>query len=188
VDRAESQLEVIFTAFYMRHENRPQLLAALASAKKLGATLLIPKLDGLARNVHLISDLMETGVDFIAADLPQANRLTVHIMAAMAEHEREMISERTQAGMDAARREITLNGFRISKTGRKFSTFGNPRWQESIDKARAAKLPLPAPLPAQLILMMREKRNQAASLRARRVRRSPSNRPEHCSSFGTVFE
>jgi DNA invertase Pin-like site-specific DNA recombinase len=61
---------------------------------------------------------METGVDFIAADLPQANRLTVHIMAAMAEHEREMISQPTQAGMDAARREIALNGFRISKTGR----------------------------------------------------------------------
>jgi DNA invertase Pin-like site-specific DNA recombinase len=88
---------------------------------------------------------METGVDFIAADLPQANRLTVHIMAAMAEHEREMISERTQAGMDAARREIALNGFRMSKTGRKFSTFGNPRWWESIAKARAANLPAPPP-------------------------------------------
>lgn len=147
-----------------RHENRPQLLAALASAKKLGAVLLIAKLDRLARNVHLISGLMETGVDFVAADLPQANRLTVHIMAAMAEHEREMISERTQAGMDAARREIEQNGFRISKTGRRFSTFGNPRWWESIAKARAANLPaLP---PAQLIEMMREKRLEGCTLRS----------------------
>lgn len=146
------------------YENRPQLLAALAAAKKLGATLLIAKLDRLARNVHLISGLMETGVDFIAADLPQANRLTVHIRAAMAEHEREMISERTQAGMDAARREIALNGFRISKTGRRFSTFGNPRWWESIAKARAANLP--SPPPAQLIEMIQKKRSEGCTLRA----------------------
>lgn len=146
-----------------RHENRPQLLAALADAKKRGVVLLIAKLDRLARNVHLVSGLMETGVDFIAADLPQANRLTVHIMAAMAEHEREMISERTQAGMEAARREIEQNGFRISKAGRKFSAFGNPRWQESIAKARAARLPAPAP--AVLLEMMRERRLEGATLR-----------------------
>jgi DNA invertase Pin-like site-specific DNA recombinase len=82
----------------------------------------------------------------------------------MAEHEREMISERTQAGMDAARREIALNGFRTSKTGRRFSTFGNPRWWESIAKARAANLP--APPPAQLIEIMREKRLEGCTLRA----------------------
>jgi DNA invertase Pin-like site-specific DNA recombinase len=64
-------------------------------------------------------------------------------MAAMAEHEREMISERTQAAIDAARREIALNGFRIRKTGRRFSTFGNRRWWESIAKARAANLSAP---------------------------------------------
>ncbi len=50
------------------------------------ATLIIAKLDRLARNVHFISSLMEAGVDFVAVDFPQANRLTVHILAAVAEH------------------------------------------------------------------------------------------------------
>ena len=64
-------------------KNRPQLIAAIAECKRAGATLLIAKLDRLARNVHFISGLMESGVDFVAADMPQANRLTVHIMAAL---------------------------------------------------------------------------------------------------------
>jgi len=75
--------------------NRPQLLAAIEEAKKQSATLLIAKLDRLARNVYFISGLMESGVDFAAADMPQANRLTVHIMAAFAEHEARAISDRT---------------------------------------------------------------------------------------------
>lgn len=122
------------------HTNRPQLLAALAEAKRRKATLLIAKLDRLARNVHFISGLMESGVDFQAADLPHANRLTLHILAAMAEHEREMISQRTRAGMEAARREIEANGFRISRrSGKSYSKHGNPRWEESIAKARASR-------------------------------------------------
>jgi len=93
------------------HKNRPQLLAAMAESKRRGATLLIAKLDRLARNVHFISGLMESGVDFVAADMPEAIPLTLHIFAAMAEHERRMISQRTKAGMDAAKREIAANGF-----------------------------------------------------------------------------
>ena len=68
-----------------RHTNRPQLAAALAECKRRKATLVIAKLDRLARNVHFISGLMESKVDFVAVDMPQANRLTVHIMAAFAE-------------------------------------------------------------------------------------------------------
>jgi DNA invertase Pin-like site-specific DNA recombinase len=86
-----------------RRVDRPQLAAAIASCRQHKATLLIAKLDRLARNVHFISGLMESGVDFIACDMPQANRLTVHIMAAMAEHEREMISTRTREAMTAAK-------------------------------------------------------------------------------------
>jgi DNA invertase Pin-like site-specific DNA recombinase len=62
----------------------------------------IAKLDRLARNVAFISNLMESGVDFVAVDFPQANRLTVHILAAVAEHEREMIASRTKAALAAA--------------------------------------------------------------------------------------
>ena len=67
-----------------RHENRPELEMALAECRRHKATLVITKLDRLARNVHFISGRMESGVDFVAADMPDANRLTVHILAAMA--------------------------------------------------------------------------------------------------------
>jgi DNA invertase Pin-like site-specific DNA recombinase len=84
-------------------EKRPELRAALALARKHKATLVIAKLDRLARNVAFIAQLMEAGVEFVAADMPSANRLTLHIMAAFAEHEREMISQRTKAALAAAK-------------------------------------------------------------------------------------
>jgi DNA invertase Pin-like site-specific DNA recombinase len=65
--------------------------------------LVIAKLDRLARNVAFISQLMDGDVDFVACDFPQANRLTVHILAAVAEHERQMISDRTKAALAAAK-------------------------------------------------------------------------------------
>src|SRR5215472_3856743 len=67
-----------------RRNDRPQLAAALALAKATGATVVIAKLDRLARNVAFISNLMESGVEFVAADMPMANRLTVHVLAAVA--------------------------------------------------------------------------------------------------------
>lgn len=93
-----------------RHTNRPQLLAALAECRKRRATLLIARLDRLARNVAFIANLMESGADFIACDMPTANRLTIHILAAVAEHEREMISKRTKAALAEAKRRGTKLG------------------------------------------------------------------------------
>jgi DNA invertase Pin-like site-specific DNA recombinase len=84
-------------------KKRPKLKAALDACKANKATLLIAKLDRLARNVHFVSGLMESDVDFVAVDFPQANRLTIHILAAVAEHEREMISQRTKAALAAAK-------------------------------------------------------------------------------------
>ena len=83
--------------------DRPELAKALAQCRLLGATLVIAKLDRLARNVAFIAALMDSGVDFMAVDFPQANRLTIHVLAAVAEHEREMISARTKAALAAAR-------------------------------------------------------------------------------------
>ena len=84
-----------------RKGDRPVLSRALAHAKAAKAALLIAKLDRLARNVHFISGLMESGVEFRACDMPHANRLTVHIMAAVAEDEARRISERTKSALAA---------------------------------------------------------------------------------------
>ena len=73
---------------------RPQLKDAIAYAKKNKAVLVIAKLDRLARNVHFVSGLMETGVQFKCCDFPDADRTMIHIYAAMAEHEGRRISER----------------------------------------------------------------------------------------------
>jgi DNA invertase Pin-like site-specific DNA recombinase len=86
-----------------KNNDRPQLRAAMDMCKRTGATLLIAKLDRLARNVAFIANLMEAGVPFVAVDMPTANKLTVHILAAVAEHERDMISQRTKAALQAAK-------------------------------------------------------------------------------------
>lgn len=86
-----------------KKNDRPRLAEALRLCRLHGAVLIIAKLDRLARNVAFISNLMESGVEFTAVDFPQANRLTVHILAAVAEHEREMISQRTKAALASKR-------------------------------------------------------------------------------------
>lgn len=82
-------------------KHRPQLEAAIAACKKHKATLIVAKLDRLYRNVHFVTKLMEDRIDFICCDMPEANKLTIHILAAVAEHEREVISERTKAALAA---------------------------------------------------------------------------------------
>ena len=70
-----------------KNSKRPQLAAAMAAAKKAKATLIIAKLDRLSRNSHFIGGIMNSGVEFLAVDNPHANRLTIHILAAVAEDE-----------------------------------------------------------------------------------------------------
>lgn len=96
-----------------RKNDRPQLTAALSACRLHRATLIIAKLDRLARNVAFVSNLMESGVEFQACDFPTANRLTIHILSAVAEHEAKMISDRTRAALAAAKeRGTVLGGFR----------------------------------------------------------------------------
>ncbi len=96
-----------------RKRDRPQLAAALEACRKHRAVLLLAKLDRLARNVAFVSGLMESGVEFVAADMPTVNRLTVHILAAVAEEEARMISARTKAALAAAKaRGVKLGGRR----------------------------------------------------------------------------
>ena len=86
-----------------RRSDRPELRAALTACKRSGATLIIAKLDRLARNVAFIANLMESGVEFVAVDNPHASKLMLHMLAAFAEHEREQISLRTKAALAAAK-------------------------------------------------------------------------------------
>jgi DNA invertase Pin-like site-specific DNA recombinase len=86
-----------------KRADRPELARALAEAKRAGAVLLIAKLDRLARNVAFIANLLESGVEVTAADMPEANRFMLHVMAAVAEQEGRAISERTKAALAAAK-------------------------------------------------------------------------------------
>ena len=114
-----------------KDSNRPQLHAALSECRKRHAVLVIAKLDRLARNVHFISGLMNSDVEFVAVDMPSASRLTIHILAAVAEHEREMISQRTKAALAATKARGTK--------------LGNPRAADAAIIARAAKNIQPPP-------------------------------------------
>jgi DNA invertase Pin-like site-specific DNA recombinase len=86
-----------------KRSDRPELQTALATCKRHKATLIIAKLDRLARNVAFIANLMESGVEFVAVDNPHASKLMLHMLAAFAEHEREQISSRTKAALAAAK-------------------------------------------------------------------------------------
>lgn len=94
-------------------DRRPELRAALALCKKEGATLIIAKLDRLARNVHFVTGLIESGVEFIAADMPAANKVMIQMHAVMAEWERDQISSRTKAALAAAK----ARGARLGRSG-----------------------------------------------------------------------
>lgn len=105
--------------------DREQLARALDEAKRIKGTLVIAKLDRLARDVHFVSGLMKSGVDFVAADMPSADKTMIQIFAVMGEWERDRISERTRAALAAAK----ARGVKL----------GNPAWAETIDKARTVK-------------------------------------------------
>jgi DNA invertase Pin-like site-specific DNA recombinase len=121
-------------------KDRPKLAEALAACGVHGAKLIIAKLDRLARNVSFVSALMEAGVEFEALDFPQANRLSIHILAAAAKHEAKVISDRTKAALAAAkRRGVKLGGFRGAKLTAKARQAGIKTIQARAD-ARAADL------------------------------------------------
>lgn len=105
-------------------DERPELDRATAFARQKKAMLVIAKLDRLARKVGFIAKLIDSGLDFVAADMPHANKLTIHIIAAVAEYEREVIADRTRASLARAK----ARGVRL----------GNP--QASLQSARASEI------------------------------------------------
>jgi DNA invertase Pin-like site-specific DNA recombinase len=96
-----------------KRDDRPELEKALKRCQATGATLVVAKLDRLSRNAAFLMTLRDSGVSFVAADLPEANTMTVGVMAVVAQHEREAISARTIAALAAAkRRGVKLGGVR----------------------------------------------------------------------------
>lgn len=86
-----------------KRKDRPELLKALDYCKRNKTVLVVAKLDRLARNVSFIATLQESKVEFLCADMPEANILTIQIMAAMAQHEAKAVSDRTRAALAAAK-------------------------------------------------------------------------------------
>lgn len=134
-----------------RKAERPQLAAALDACRRKKATLVIAKLDRLARNVAFIARLMEAGVDFVAVDNPHATKLLIHMLAAFAEHERDQISARTKAALSAAK----ARGVRL----------GNPHPEVAAAKGRAVLEAEAAPAKARALPLIVRMREEGASLR-----------------------
>lgn len=110
-----------------KHDQRPELLKAIAYAQQHKARLVIAKLDRLSRNLTFISSLIDSKVSFVCADMPDANEFTIHIFAALAQQERKMISERTKKALD----EKLLQIGQWRKSGRVF--------QDPLISAKAAQ-------------------------------------------------
>lgn len=118
---------------------RPELQKALVDCKRQHATLIIAKLDRLARNVAFISTLMEAGVEFRAADMPNADNFMLHVYAAMAQEEGRRISERTKAALAAAKQRGVKLG---SPNPRKGSAIGVKAIRAKADLDAANVLPV----------------------------------------------
>ena len=124
-----------------KRNDRPALAQALRLCRQQKAKLVIAKLDRLARNVHFISGLVESGVEFIAVDMPEANRFMLHIMASIAEHEAEAISKRTIAALAAAKALGTkLGGRRVSPE--RFAEIGVQARKAHSDQSKQAAMQL----------------------------------------------
>lgn len=168
-----------------RRRDRPQLAAALAACRAHRAVLVVAKLDRLARNVAFVSALMESGVEFVAADLPTVTRLTLHILAAVAEEEAHMISARTKAALAAAKaRGVRLGNPRLLA--------GNPGQAHAASAVYAAQARARA---ADVLPIIRQAqaagaaslRQIAAALTARGIPSASKNGAWHANSVRRVL-
>ncbi len=162
------------------HDDRPELAKALAFAKRAGCCLCVARLDRLARSVHFVSGLLEAGVDFIAVDMPEANRTMLQMMAVIAEYESRACRSRTRQALAQAKARGTLLGSarpgapqlsdEAASKGRKL---GERKRQENAVKAYADLAP-----------MMAEMRDAGGSLRD--VAKALNNEG-HCTRRGKPF-
>lgn len=92
-----------------RKKERPKLKEALSLCRKEGATLIVAKLDRLARNVSFLSNLLESDVEIVFCDFPQANKMVLHILSAISQYEAELIAVRTKSALQAKK----ARGFKL---------------------------------------------------------------------------
>jgi len=155
------KLEAEFTEIESGKVNeRPQLALAMAQCRLTGATLVIATLSRLSRDAHFLLGLEASGVEFTAADMPNANRLTVRLMAVIAQEEREMIASRTKAALAAAKaRGTKLGGWRPTrKDGSPRAPAGDPATATEAARRRADAFA------ARVAPMATEMRRQGVSL------------------------
>ena len=107
------------------NDERPELLKAIEDAKNSGAILLIAKLDRLSRNAKFIFTLRDSGVKFVSVDMPDANNLTIGILAVLAQEEAEKTSLRTKGALKVIKQKIEKDGYYITKAGEKITKLGS---------------------------------------------------------------
>ena len=120
-----------------KKSNRPQLLTALAMCRKSNSILIVAKLDRLSRNVAFTSKLLESDVEIIFCDFPQANRLILHIISSIAEYEAGLISQRTKQSLQAKK----ARGIKLGKSDNLMNKFEQAIYNSSPNKAKAENNP-----------------------------------------------
>jgi DNA invertase Pin-like site-specific DNA recombinase len=119
-----------------KRADRPALIEALHHAKVTNSTLIIARLDRLSRDIEFIARLQKSGTRFVCADMPEATELTIHLFAAIAQHERKTTSERTKAALGAIRRTIEGEGSYTSRTrGTTIARLGNPNGADALRRS-----------------------------------------------------
>jgi DNA invertase Pin-like site-specific DNA recombinase len=149
-----------------RSNERPELAKAIGHARLAKATLVVAKLDRLSRNVAFLSTIMESKVDFIACDNPHANKLTIHILAAIAEHEAHAIAERTRNALKAARRRGVQLGSSRPGHWRGREHLRSAGLRKAVKAAAVARTQAANEAYAFLVPAMQERRQRGDSLAA----------------------